>query len=94
MNKPLYKEAYELAAEYKKKGIKYCYNQRNKTVYLSLLNAPSVAEGVTGCQLTGWLEVSGGVIASRNINRYIERVKTEYARTWKDNPAMMRYLTC
>lgn len=68
------------------------FNQRNKTVYLTILNAPTVAIGVEGCQLTGYLEVHGGVIASRDINKWVEEVKRNYTLSWKDNKEMLKFL--
>lgn len=44
-NKPIYRQAYILSERCKDLGIKLVYNQRNKMVYISLLNAPSMVEG-------------------------------------------------
>ncbi len=89
--KPLWKEAYELKEEYEKRGIGYSYNQRNKNVYLTVLNAPYVAEGVEGCQLTGYLIVYGGVVASREIDKWVEEVKRHYTNSYKNNQSMLKY---
>jgi hypothetical protein len=61
---PLWKEAINLREEYHKRGIEYVYNQRNKNVYLSILNAPIIDTTYTGendIKLTGHLIVYGGV---------------------------------
>ncbi|MEG0898376.1 MAG: hypothetical protein RSF40_01520 [Oscillospiraceae bacterium] len=89
--KPLYKEAYELAEQYKLRGVKYCYNQRNKCVYLSVLDAPTCVPNVDGCQLTGYLTVYGGVIQSRDIDRWVDEVKRNFISEYKDNPVMLKY---
>jgi hypothetical protein len=92
-NKPLWKEAIELREEYNKRGIEYCYNQRNKYVYLSLLNAPTVAIGnYNGCQLTGHLIIYGGVTATRDIEKCIEDVKRNYTTAWKENGNMLKFI--
>lgn len=91
-NKTLWKEAYELKKEYAKHGIDYCYNQRNKIVYLKILNAPTVAMGVDYCQLTGYLKIYGGVIESRDIDRWIKEVKKTYILSWKDNKEMLKFI--
>jgi len=88
---PLYKQAEMLRQEYEKRGIKYVYNQRNRNVYLSILNAPYVAEEEEGCQLTGHLIVYGGVIASSDIEKWINEVKRSYIKCWEHNPAMLKY---
>ena len=90
-NKPLWKEAKELQEEYGKRGVGYSYNTRNRNVYLSVLSAPCVAEGVEGCQLTGYLIIYGGVRATRDINKCVEDVKTYYLAAHKDNPKMLKY---
>jgi len=92
MSKPLWKEATELKEEYSKRGIEYCYNQRNKNVYLSILNAPTCAIEVNGCQLTGYLIVYGGVRASRDIDKWVEEVKRNYILAWNDNPEMLKFI--
>lgn len=94
MRKPLWKEAIELRSEYNKRGIEYCYNQKNKNVYLSLLNAPDIAIGVNGCQLTGYLIIYGGVMATRDIEQCVEDVRRNYTYAWKDNPEMMKFVEC
>lgn len=43
-NKPIYRQAYILSERCKDLGIKLVYNQRNKMVYISLLNAPSMVK--------------------------------------------------
>ena len=90
--KPLYKRAYELQAQYNARGIYYCYNQRNKYVYLGLLNAPICNNNTEGVQMTGYLIVYGGVVASENIDEWIESVKRNYKYAYKDNPEMLQYL--
>lgn len=93
MDKPLWKEAYELKEQYNKRDIGYCYNQRNKNVYLTVLNAPTVAIGnYEGCQLTGYLIVYGGVKATRDIDKCVEDVKKNYITVWKDNPEMLKFI--
>ncbi len=93
VRKSLWKEAYELAEEYKKRGIGYCYNQRNKNVYLTVLNAPYCAEGKEEdvCQLTGHLIIYGGVVASREIDKWVDEVKRNYINSYKNNPTMLKY---
>jgi SET domain-containing protein len=92
MSKPLWKEAIELKEEYAKHGINYSYNQRNKQVYLSILNAPYTVPNVLDCQLTGYLIVYGGVVASREIEKWIEEVKYNYKMKYENNPLMLEYL--
>jgi hypothetical protein len=92
MTKPLWKEAYELKEQYNKRGVEYCYNQRNKNVYLSLLHAPYCAIGVDGCQLTGYLTIYGGVIATRDIDKCVDDVKRNYIKAWEHNPEMLKFI--
>lgn len=91
-SKPLWKEAIELKEQYNERGIGYCYNQRNKNVYLTVLNAPTVAIGnYEGCQLTGYLIVYGGVTASRDIEKWVEEVKRQYITAWGSNSEMLKF---
>lgn len=88
---PLYKEAYQLAKEYEKHGIKYVYNQRNKLVYLSIAAAPLFVPNTSDCHLVGHLIVYGGVVASRDIEKWVDAVKMDFVRCWKDNPELLKY---
>jgi hypothetical protein len=91
---PLWKEAIVLREEYYKRGIEYVYNQRNKNVYLSILNAPYIDPTYMGegCKLTEHLIVYGGVIASRNIDEWEALVKKNYKEHYKENSTMLAYL--
>lgn len=90
--KPLYKIAYELSDKYKERGIRYVYNQRNRTVYLSVLAAPTFVPDVDYCQAVGHLPISGDVLDTLDIDYWVERVKREYANRWKDNEVLLKFL--
>ncbi len=90
--KPRWKEAQELAARYREYGVQYCYNNRNRNVYLSLLNAPTCVPNVEGCQLTGYLIIYGGVVESRNIDACIEKLISSYKKAFAGNEVMLEYL--
>lgn len=91
--KPKWKEAQELAPLYRERGIQYCYNERNHKVYLSLLHAPYCNPTVSGCQLTGYFILYGGVDESRDIDGCISRVAAAYRRAYHGNETMLAYLT-
>ncbi len=88
---PLWKEAYVLREQYRARGVEYCYNQRTKRVFLSVLAAPQFVPNVDYCQMVGHLILDGGVIASRKIDENCEQLKREYLRQWGDNPDLAHY---
>lgn len=91
MSKPLWREAIDLATEYKKRGIGYCYNQSNHNVYLSVLNAPYLEIGTPDCHLTGYLIIYGGVVASRDVDIWANAVKRNYIKSWENNSDMLKF---
>nr|DAG75773.1 MAG TPA: hypothetical protein [Caudoviricetes sp.] len=85
-------EANELAPEYRKRGIQYCYNDRTHKVYLSLLHAPVCFRDNGRTRETGWFVLDGGVPESRNIESCIQQATTAYRRAYHGNEVMLAYL--
>ena len=90
--KTLCREAQELAVQYRERGIQYCYNTRNHKVYLSLLYAPYCDPTTSGCKLTGYFLLHGGVRESRDIDHCIRRATGAYRRAYAGNETMLAFL--
>lgn len=89
---PIYKQAWILVENYKEIGIKCVYNNRNRNVYLSLLNAPVFVENVPGAQttLTGVFKPFSYV--RDNFQSLADKYKAMYKIVYANNPAMLKYL--
>lgn len=89
---PIYKQAWILVENYKEIGIKCVYNNRNRNVYLSLLNAPVLVENVSGAQMTlvGVFKPFSHV--RDNFQYFADKYKTMYKMVYANNPGMLKYL--
>lgn len=89
---PVFKQAWDLTENFKEIGIKCVYNHRNRKVYLSLLNAPILVEGVSGTQTT----LVGVFNSFSHVRDNFQELADEYKRVYKifysDNPEMLKYL--
>ena len=89
---PVYKQAWDLTDNFKEFGIKCVYNERNRKVYLSLLNAPILVEGISEAQTTlvGVFKSFGYV--RDNFQDIADEYKCMYKTVYSDNPEMLKYL--
>lgn len=89
---PIYKQAWILVENYKEIGIRCVYNDRNRNVYLSLLNAPVFVENVSGAQTTlvGVFKPFSRV--RDNFQYFADKYKTMYKMVYANNPGMLKYL--
>lgn len=89
---PIYKQAWDLTENFKEIGIKCVYNHRNRKVYLSLLNAPILVEGISGAQTT----LVGVFKTFSYVRDNFQDLANEYKRMYKifysDNSEMLKYL--
>ena len=96
MYKPVWERASELIPRYAEQGIGYCYNERTKKVYLTILSAPSCVVGdellLGAIRTTGHFVIPGGFKASMDVDTCVKRAKEEYSKAFSDNPGMLKYL--
>ena len=91
-NKPIYRQAYILSERCKDLGIKLVYNQRNKMVYISLLNAPSMVEGIEEAEQTVVLCLSNFSDVRDHIEHIANVYKDRYRSYYKGNNEMLKYI--
>lgn len=89
---PIYQQAWILADNYKEIGIKCVYNNRNRNVYLSLLNAPIIAHGVPGAEMTLVGIFKPFSYVRDNFQDCADIYKRKYKVVYSDNPEMLKYL--
>lgn len=89
---PIYQQAWILANNYKEIGIRCVYNNRNKNVYLSLLNAPILAKGVPGAEMTLVGIFKSFSYVRDNFQDCADTYKRMYKEVYSDNPEMLKYL--
>lgn len=89
---PVYKQAWDLADNFKEIGIKCFYNDRNRKVYLSLLNAPILVDGVPEAQMTLVGVFNSFSYVRDNFQDLADEYKRMYKTVYSDNPEMLKYL--
>lgn len=89
---PIYKQAWDLTDNFKEIGIRCVYNERNRNVYLSLLNAPILVEGISEAQMTLVGVFKSFNYVRDNFQSLAEKYKYMYKNVYSDNPEMMKYL--
>lgn len=89
---PIYQQAWILANNYKEIGIRCVYNNRNRNVYLSLLNAPILANGVPGAEMTLVGIFKSFSYVRDNFQDCADTYKRMYKEVYSDNPEMLKYL--
>lgn len=89
---PIYKQAWMLRDNFKEIGIKCVYNNRNRNVYLSLLNAPLFVYGTSKAQMTlvGCFKPFSDV--RDNFQAYADKYRKMYKILYSDNPEMLKHL--
>lgn len=91
-DKPIYLQAYILSEICKDLGIKLVYNQRNKMVYISLLNAPSMVEGIEEAEQTLTLCIRDFSYVRDHIEPIANEYKNRYRSYYKGNNEMLKYI--
>lgn len=89
---PIYKQAWVLTDNLKEVGIKCVYNNRNRKVYLSLLNAPLFVYGTSEAQMTlvGCFKPFSDV--RDNFLAYADEYRNMYRIVYSNNPEMLKHL--
>ena len=89
---PIYKQAWVLSDNFKKIGIRCVYYDRNKTVCISLLNAPILACGISEAQMTliGCFESFSEI--RDHFQEYADKYKNMYRSFYSNNPEMLKYI--
>lgn len=89
---PIYKQAWVLAENFKEIGIRCVYNERTKTVYISLLNAPIIARGVPEARMTLIGRFDSFSEIRDNYQEYADKYKSVYRRCYSNNPEMLKFI--
>lgn len=89
---PIYKQAWVLRENFKEIGIKCVYNERNRNVYLSLLNAPLFVYGVPGAQMTLIGCFKPFSVVRDNFEEFADEYKNRYRSFYSNNPEMLKHL--
>lgn len=89
---PIYMQARVLIDNFKEIGIKCVYNNRNRKVYLSLLNAPLFVSGISEAQMTlmGCFKPFSDV--RDNFQAYADEYKNMYKIVYSNNIEMLKHL--
>lgn len=89
---PIYKQAWTLTDNFKEIGIKCVYNNKNRTVYLSLLNAPLFVHNEPGARMTLIACFKPFSNVRDNFQAYADKYKNMYRIVYSNNPEMLKYL--